>query len=348
MTPAPASAPSPAPSPAPAARTLRRIALPLLACLALYGIDLACAAAVPAAGRAFTANMAVPFDLMVCVPALFYVLVVRRGGLSPLLVLPVIWAGSFVSLQFATPGQFSLLLPLSVGAVAVEGCIAVHELRRFARAYRAARAASEQPLDWFSEAFLALVCNERAARLAGLECTMWYYAAASWRRTPHVPAGYRAFSSHKQSGYVAVVGVMLGVMAVETVAVHLLVARWSVLAACLLTLLSAYTVLWMVADARAVVLNPLLVSNTELVARWGLISCERVPLALVARVGSQEPAAGKRERLNLAAMGAQPCWIELEEPIEVRGLLGAPRTVRAIKVSPDEAAAFRNAVLPRS
>lgn len=346
MTPAPA--PTLMPTPAPAARTLRRIALPLLACLALYAIDLACVFAVPAAGLEYARGFAAPFDLMVLVPALFYVLVVRRGGLSPLLVLPVIWIGGFVSLRLAVPGQPSLLVPLGLAAVAVEASIAVHELRRLVRAYRTAKTASHQPLDWFSGAFAALVRNERAARLVGLECTMWYYAAASWRHRPNVPEGYRAFSCHKQSGYVAVIGVMLSVMAVETVAVHMLVAKFNLTAACVLTALSVYTMLWMVADARAVVLNPLLVGEDELVARWGLATCERIPLALVAHVSAKEPAMGKREVLNLAAMGAQPCWIELAQPVEVRGTLDTARSVRAIKASPDEVEAFKNALLPRS
>lgn len=328
-------------------RLVSNIAFPLLVCLALYGIDLACVATVPAAGLDFARGFAAPFDLMVFVPALFYILVVRRGGLSPLFVLPIIWVGGFVSLQLAVPGQPSLLVPLSLAAVTVEAVIAVHELRRLVRAYRAAKATSHQPLDWFSGAFASLVRNECAARLAGLECTMWYYAATSWRRCPDAPEGYRAFSSHKQSGFVAVIGVMLAVMAVETAAVHMLVAKFSLVAACVLTMLSIYTMLWMVADARAVVLNPLLVGKDELVARWGLATCERIPLTLVAHVNAHDPGIEKREVLNLAAMGSQPCWIELAQPIEVRGLLGAPRSVRAIKVSPDEVEAFKRSLFPR-
>lgn len=338
----PASAGSPAPR---SARSPLRIALPLLACLLLYGIDLACTASVPAAGLGYTVGFALPFDLMVCVPAAFYLLFVRPSSLSPLLVLPVIWIGGFISLQFAVPGQPSILVPLSLGAVAVEATVAVRELRRFACSFRKARTASDNPLDWFSDAFFTLVRNERAARTAGLECAMWYYAAASWRRKPFVPEGYRAFSSHRQSGYVAVAGIMLGLIAIETFAVHLLVARFSTLAACALTILSLYTILWMVAETRAVVLNPLLVGDGCLIARWGMLTCERIPLDIVVRASSKEPDAGKRERLNLAAMGGQALWIELSEPVEVRGFLGKKRLVRAIKTSPDEAAAFKQAIL---
>ena len=50
----------------------------------------------------------------------FYLLVVRRYRLSPLLVLPVIWLGGLVSLQFAAPGKPSLLAPLGLCAVGVE------------------------------------------------------------------------------------------------------------------------------------------------------------------------------------------------------------------------------------
>lgn len=233
---------APVGTPAPPSRALPRMAIALLACLALYGIDLACMATVPATGFDFASGFAVPFDLMVFVPAVFYLLVVRRYRLSPLLVLPVIWLGGLVSLQFAAPGKPSLLAPLGLCAVGVELGIAAREVLRLVRRFRTAKASSDNPLDWFSDAFSALARNERVARMAALECVMWYYASASWRRAPHVPHGYRAFSSHRQSGYVAAVGVMLVLIAVETVAAHLLAARFSVAAACVLTALSLYTI----------------------------------------------------------------------------------------------------------
>lgn len=317
MTPAPAGTPA-----TPARLAPSRIALALFAVLALYGIDLACLAAAPAAGFPFVPNFALPFDLMVCVPAAFYLLAVRPARLSPLLVLPVIWLGGFASLQFAAPGQPSIVPLLGLAALVVEAGVAVREARRFACGFRAAKAATDNPLDWFSGAFSALVRNERAARMAGLELTMWYYAVASWRRAPHVPEGCRAFSSHRQSGYVAVVGVMLGLVAIEAFAVHLMMSRFSLPAACILTALSVYAIIWMVAEARAVVLNPLLVGNDELVARWGMLARERVPLGLIAWVGECEPAVPRKERLDLAAMGGRAVWIELAEPLEVRGITG--------------------------
>ena len=192
----------------------RRLLLALAVVLALYAVDLACAATVPASAHAFAVNVAVPFDLMVCVPAAFYLLVVRRRGLTPLAVLPVVWAGYLAASQLAAPG---LLSPLAVSA---------------------------------------------AAGSAG------------------------TFS----------------------------------------------------------LLPPLLVDDETLTVRWAAFVCEDVPLRLVTGVGAAAPDVPKRERLDLGVMGAPPCWIELSEPLEVRTLAGTRRPVRAINVSPDNAAAFKRLV----
>lgn len=215
----------------------RRLLLALAVVLALYAVDLACAATVPASAHAFAVNVAVPFDLMVCVPAAFYLLVVRRRGLTPLAVLPVVWAGYLAASQLAAPG---LLSPLAVSA-----------------------------------------------------------AAGSAGTFSLLPPLFAA---------------------------------------------SLYALLWLVAAARASVLNPLLVDDETLTVRWAAFVCEDVPLHLVTGVGAAAPDVPKRERLDLGVMGAPPCWIELSEPLEVRTFAGTRRPVRAINVSPDNAAAFKRLV----
>lgn len=337
----------------------RRLLLALAVVLALYAVDLACAATVPASAHAFAVNVAVPFDLMVCVPAAFYLLVVRRRGLTPLAVLPVVWAGYLAASQLAAPGllsplavsaaagsagTFSLLPPLFAAALALDAAVIACEARRLVRAFRAARRASARPYDWFAEAFKVLAPGGRAAHLAGIEGATWYYALFSWRARPDAPAGRHAFSYHRESGFLALVGVIAALLPVEAFAVHLLVAQWSTIAACLLTATSLYALLWLAAAARASVLNPLLVDDETLTVRWAAFVCEDVPLRLVTGVGAAAPDVPKRERLDLSVMGAPPCWIELSEPLEVRTLAGTRRPVRAINVSPDNAAAFKRLV----
>ena len=228
--------------------------------------------------------------------------------------------------------------------LALDAAVIACEARRLVRAFRAARGASTRPYDWFAEAFKVLAPGGRAAHLAGIEGATWYYALFSWRARPDAPVGRHAFSYHRESGFLALVGVIAALLPVEAFAVHLLVAQWSTIAACLLTATSLYALLWLVAAARASVLNPLLVDDETLTVRWAAFVCEDVPLHLVTGVGAAAPDVPKRERLDLGVMGAPPCWIELSEPLEVRTFAGTRRPVRAINVSPDNAAAFKRLV----
>ena len=76
-------------------------------------------ATVPATGFDFASGFAVPFDLMVFVPAVFYLLVVRRYRLSPLLVLPVIWLGNLAGASLiALAEKCTRLVSLSARAQA--------------------------------------------------------------------------------------------------------------------------------------------------------------------------------------------------------------------------------------
>ncbi|WP_162524401.1 hypothetical protein, partial [Gordonibacter urolithinfaciens] len=249
-----------------------------------------------------------------------------------------------VSAAAGSAGTFSLLPPLFAAALALDAAVIACEARRLVRAFRAARGASTRPYDWFAEAFKVLAPGGRAAHLAGIEGATWYYALFSWRARPDAPVGRHAFSYHRESGFLALVGVIAALLPVEAFAVHLLVAQWSTIAACLLTATSLYALLWLVAAARASVLNPLLVDDETLTVRWAAFVCEDVPLHLVTGVGAAAPDVPKRERLDLGVMGAPPCWIELSEPLEVRTFAGTRRPVRAINVSPDNAAAFKRLV----
>ena len=319
-------------------------ALGIAVCAALCGIDLAALACAPERAQTAVANVAVPFDLMVCVPAAFYLLVVRPRKLTPLLALPAIYAGGLVSAQIVQPGAFSLIGPLLLAAVAVDVLVAAHEGVRLARAWRATKPASSRPCDRFERTCLELVPNGRAARLLAAELSVWWYLLRSWRTAPDVPEGSRAFAYHRRSGCLGFMGGMMGALCIETLAAHMLVSAWSVPAACCLSALSIYAMAWMAGIARSIVLCPLLVDDSSITVRWGFTSCADIPLDCIERIASDASDVPKRERLSLVSMGADPCWIIVREPVGIPSLAGARRSVRAIGICPDEEAAFKRAV----
>ena len=111
----------------------------------------------------------------------------------------------------------------------------------------------------------------------------------------------------------------MALLPIEALVTHLLVAKYCEAAAIVLTVLTAYTLVWFIGNTRAVVLNPLLVDDTSVTVRWGAYFSERVPFASIARIDRrEEPDVPKSERLNMA--------------------------VRAINVSPDNASDFEKSI----
>lgn len=334
-----------------AGRPSRKI-IPVIAVLGaialMYAIDMAALRFVPVSAAVYTANFAVPFDLMVCVPLVFYLLFVHKRGITPIAVLPVIYVGGAVSAFVAVSGAPSALPVLLGAAFAVDIAVLVLEVPRLARAFRAgyreARETDAYPAEWFARAFEAVVPSRAAARVAATELAMWYHLVLLRHRVTVVPKGREAFSYHKKSGFLALVGVVIVLGVIEIVVVHLLVSRFSVVAAAVLTAVSIYGLAWLGSFARSVVACPILVGEGRLTATWGFLPGIDVSLASLDRVVFSDPGFEKDDVLDLATMGAKPCWVVLREPVEVCGMTGRARQIRAVKLSPDEADAFVESV----
>ena len=112
----------------------------------------------------------------------------------------------------------------------------------------------------------------------------------------------------------------------------------------MLTSVSIYGLAWLGSFARSVVACPILVGEGRLTATWGFLPGIDVPLASLDRVVFADPGFEKDDVLDLATMGAKPCWVVLCEPVEVCGMTGRARQIRAVKLSPDEADAFAKSV----
>jgi hypothetical protein len=214
---------------------------------------------------------------------------------------------------------------------------------RAATALRQARRdTAADPLEQLERAALTLLRQAQAAAIFATEIAVLYYAFGSWRARPHVPAGATAFTHHERSGHGGIVLAVLLIVAAEGLAVHFLIAHWSVLVAWILTISSAYVAVWLFADYRATVLRPILVGQDVLI-RAGLRWTLRFARTEIAAVERRQPNCGK-ECLNLTFLGTPTLWITLAEPVVARGPYGLRRRVRAIGLEPDAAEGLSEAL----
>lgn len=313
----------------------------LASLVALYATGIIAVNAAPTpALREMLVGWALPLDCMVILPALFYVLVIRRHRLSPVFVLPVLWAGAALASIFARESDMTLIAALGTLALVVEVLIAAREIMRFAKAFREARRASDEAIEWFFAPLLQMTRSERASSLAANELAMFYYALFSWKQQSKADCS-EAFSYHKDSGYIALLAGMMLVVPVETIVVHMLVSQFSDVAAWILTISSIYLVLWLVADCRASVLRPILVDEAVVKIRSGMRFSADIPLASIASYTHEAPALGKARLINLGAMGNASGWIVFSEPVEVRTAFGGTKRIEAVGVAVDDKNRFK-------
>lgn len=291
-------------------------------------------------------GIALPLDFMVGIPFGFYLLVVRPRKLTLLSVIPVIWIGYALSaLALGAPDAGILPALLSV-LIPVELAIAARECLKIAHTFKTAKAKSPDPMAWFRETMLYLVRKDVAANMTAAELAVWYYALLSWRKKPYVLSGERAFSYHNAGGYM---NMMLGLalaFPVEIIAVHLLVSQWSVIAASIITALSVYAAIWLVGDARARILRPIVVGEGSVRLECGIQMETAIPASNIEMVALSDNEIGhieESDRLNYGTFYRPDAWLVMQSSVEVRTLLGT-KHVRAIGVSVDDPKAFAAAI----
>lgn len=303
-----------------------------VAALALYVYGVVSTSHIPAE----LDSVILPLDFMVGIPLAFYFMVIRPRKLSLLYVVPIIWIGYGLSaMALGSPGTGVLPILFAV-LIPVELVIAFREVPKMVRIFKDAKANSEDPMQWFYATAFYLVRKEMAARMMAAELSVWYYALLSWRRNPSIEAGGEAYSYHNAGGYM---GMMLGLglaFPVEIVAVHMLIAQWSVATATIVTLLSVYAAIWLVGDARARILRPVVLGKDELRIECGIQMEAVVSINSVASISASEPKdLSKSDKLNYGTFYQANVWITFERPIEARTLMGSKR-VRAIGLSLDD------------
>ncbi len=272
------------------------------------------------------------FDVAVTVPALYYVLVVRSGRQSALTMLPLCVL-ALLRAMYVAPGAAALRPALGgVAELAVIGLL-VSRVRTGLRA----GTSREDIVERVRHVALEMVRAPALAEILATEVAVVYYAFA-WRARPHVPEGARAFSVHRETGVGGWFGCLAVVSVIEAAVVHLIVAHSSVLAAWLLTALSVYGAVWLIAIARSFALRPILVVGSELVIRSGLVATLRVPLAGIASATSISDAGSGD--WNMIPLSAPNLRLTFATPIEGSALYGRKRTVREVALAVDEPSAF--------
>lgn len=288
--------------------------------------------------------VAVLCDVLLGLPTLFYFLVVRRYQLSISTLAAAV--GACLALTHwlipATqrpPLQVLHFLPAVLELVTL--AVLAARARRLVRAYQAAGAAETQVLARVRTAVT------REMGIAGsfllIEIDMLRFALVGWWARPDIRADTVAFSSHRESGFAALIGAGCLGLLVETVTVHLLAHHWSATVANWLLLADLYGLLLLLAHGHAVRLQPTLLTADEVMVRIGFLWRVTVPRAALVAI---EPLRGDLppdiETRNLAKplFTAPNLLLTFAESVALTGPYGIRRPARRVAIYLDQPQQF--------
>lgn len=247
-------------------------------------------------------SMAVLFDLVFVTTGIFYWLVARPLRLANtrtiLVALLMLRIALFILPQTAFPSNqiWPMVLVVAEGAVLVMTAL---RIKTITRTYRQLRV--EVDSETALRNSLAVVFGNRAAGAVLGELLTLYYALLGWRLKSDIPVEAHPLTTHRQSGQLALTVGLLVVGIIEGVGVHLLLTRWNPTVAFWITALSAYGMLFFVADLMATVKRPSYLTQNQLVLRLGIrwkAHIARSSIADVALIHEKPPK--QADRLNCA------------------------------------------------
>ncbi|WP_338787019.1 hypothetical protein [Metabacillus sp. FJAT-53654] len=191
-------------------------------------------------------------------------------------------------------------------------------------------------------------------RILATDIAAIYYSLFSWRKSaPSIEQGKgHAFTYHKDGSYLGVFFMLVHAMALEIIAVHILVAQFSHTAAWIVTGLDVYTLLFIISDYQAIRLSPVVLDSKGIhfqkgIRHYGFIAWEQVN-GVEENTKYPKEVGQDRKSIVLALHGLEkeqiPYVLKLNEPVEIQQIFGFKKTIQSIYVKMDEAHKFNETV----
>jgi hypothetical protein len=331
-----------------------RATLPLIAFVgSAAAIHLVCLLIVQSsrfADRPDALALGMTLDMTVIVPSIYYLLVVRRGGVAWITTIPVFVVSSYLAAsvlpadrQLYLDGIRALLAPAELVLL---GLVA-WKVRALVRGVRATRDEHRDIGEAIAVAMRGAIGSSRVAHVLASEAAMLYYAVFGWGRVS-VPAGRGAvFPYHRVNGWPAVLVVVQGMIVVETLGLHFLLQMWSPIAAWTATALSVYSMVWLLGDYLAMRRRPMRIEDGRLEVRLGLRWSADIPLESIESV-SGDPAPDKTRRcsLNAVAFGQPQLELRLRDAVVAKGFFGLRKRCDRVLIAVEDPERFRRALTP--
>ncbi|MCG9761875.1 hypothetical protein L1D50_22750 [Pseudoalteromonas sp. Isolate6] len=292
-------------------------------------------------------------DALIVLPIVcFFCVEDRKEALlkSIILVCLAVLVGSYI-----IPEQSKLVWHyLESGRYVLLAIVLAFELAAILTVYLAIKAAickSEDPDHAIEKPIKKYAGDGPVAKLLSFETRMWTYALFSKRVQPESFSGEQHFTYHSKDGAQSNLLGFILLIAFEMPIMHLFLHFiWSPFAANIITLLTAFSLVFFFAEYRAVAKRPISLVGNHLFIRYGLYQPLAIPLSNIEKIQKNMEFVKRARSIKRYNYSGYPnVEIELIEPVgSVKNIfVGVDDADQFISAVSDEMSRHKNA-LPRT
>ncbi|BAU52325.1 hypothetical protein [Mucilaginibacter gotjawali] len=212
-------------------------------------------------------------DFLVTFPAAYYFIIVRRLKTRPRSMVLVISLCCLAGYVLLPQHQRDYILQVRKLTSVIELLFIIYCITKFNKiraAYKSEELLFADPIYNLRTAMAAVLGDSVPVKVLASEMAMLRYGLLCWKKEKSCINNSITFSTHKESGYIAIWCIILVAVTVEMIAVHLALQKWSHVAANILTLLTLYSIIFLIADLSAILKRKVLVNGDKLILRTGL------------------------------------------------------------------------------
>ncbi|MEQ8424004.1 MAG: hypothetical protein RIA63_04790 [Cyclobacteriaceae bacterium] len=297
--------------------------------------------------KTFTVNpdslsLGITLDLLLTVP-LIYFLLIRNKDIPNITVVPFFVAGVIIA-SFILPEENQYYLNLAKTWV-----LPVVELGILTLIIIKVRKATKYFIQIDNPDFFTALkgaCAEALPKQVvvpfAFEIGVFYYAFVDWKkRRPNK----NEFTYHKDSGSIALLATILFLVIFETIAIHLLLAKWSDTAAWIMTGLSIFSGYQVLGFLKSLSRRPITITDEYLNLYCGILSEAVVPLKDIEKVELSSKFLdfdqSTRPLSPLGKIEGHNVVITLQKEHVISGFYGIKRKFRTLALHVDQKEEFK-------
>jgi len=177
------------------------------------------------------------------------------------------------------------------------------------------------------------------------EIAVFYYGFLYWKKRD---LKENEFSYHKESGTIPLLIAIIFIVGIETVTFHILLLKWSNIAAWILTFLSIYSAIQIFGFLKSMFKRPISIENNKLYLRYGIMNEATIELKEIAAIEiSSKDIELNKETQKLSFLGALESHnviIRLKNENTLIGLYGIKKKFKVLALHVDNKVEFQNQI----